>query len=143
MLLKAIALVSLTLIVVGCAQAVEPAAPPAGGQVDAGVGYPTVAAALAGLRAKPGTMVSEQSGWTVIADKAANTVWSFPPPADPAYPSAVRRETVDQGGNIFLKTNILCQAQKAACDRLVAQFRVLNERVKQDLTRTRPAGSQN
>ncbi len=95
--------------------------------------YATAAQALGGLRAKPGIKVSMQSGWTVIEDRSTLSVWSFPPASHRAYPTAIQRKVVQEGSNIFIKMNVLCEAPKPDCDAVVAEFRELNGRVRHDL----------
>jgi hypothetical protein len=95
--------------------------------------YATAAQALKGLRAKPGIKVSMQSGWTVIEDRSTFSVWSFPPASHRAYPTAIQRKVVQEGSNIFIKMNVLCEAPKPDCDAVVAEFRELNGRVRDDL----------
>jgi hypothetical protein len=91
------------------------------------IGYPTVSAALEALRAKSGTKVTVQAGWTVIEDMAGGeiTLWTFTYIGHPAHPSAVKRTLVTDGAT-HLKTSILCEAEKAACDALVRDFDALN-----------------
>jgi hypothetical protein len=102
-------------------------------QPDADIGYPTVASALAALRAKPGVEISMVRGWTVIDDRAAATLWSFPPPSDPAYPAAVKRQVVQDGNASSLVMTIKCEASKPACDKLVLQFNQLNDALRERL----------
>ncbi|WP_315742302.1 MULTISPECIES: hypothetical protein [unclassified Bradyrhizobium] len=104
-------------------------------EVQADLGYPTVASALESLCAKPGTRSSMQSGWTVIEDKAALSVWSFAPSGHPAYPTAIRRHVVQDGDHLFIKMDVLCEAAKPACDTVVAEFERLNGIVRDDLKR--------
>ncbi|MGJ5175594.1 hypothetical protein ACQR16_03165 [Bradyrhizobium oligotrophicum] len=99
------------------------------------LGYPDVAAAMAGLRAKPGVRSSSQSGWIVFEDSAAQSVWSFPPSNHAAYPTAIRRRIVQQGNDIFVKMDVRCEAAKPACDAVVAEFARLNGQVRQNLAR--------
>ncbi len=95
--------------------------------------YPTAAQALEALRAKPGVNVSVQSGWTVIEDRATLSVWSFTPADHRAHPAAIQRKIVQEGANIYVRMNVLCEAPKPDCDALVADFGKLNERVRDDL----------
>ena len=97
------------------------------------IGYPNAAAALAAMRAKPGVKISEQSGWTVIEDRATLTLWSFTPPGHAAHPAAVRRKVVQEGSNLFIKTDVLCEAPKPSCDAMVADFDKLNGQVRDEL----------
>jgi hypothetical protein len=101
--------------------------PPLPEQPNSGTGYPTVAAALAGLHAKPGVVFSVRNGWTVATDDGGSTLWSFPPPGHPAYPSAVKRrivQTADGGWSIGMA--VQCGGTKQACDDLVRSFQQLN-----------------
>src|SRR5215831_1780765 len=98
-----------------------------------GIGYPTVAAALDALKARSDVNISVQGGWTIVDDRAASTVWSFTPPNHPAHPAAVKRAVVSRDGKVFVDMTALCQASKAACDRLMAEFNELNERMAQSM----------
>jgi hypothetical protein len=100
---------------------------------DSTVGYPTVADALAALHAKPSVVFTAQAGWTIAQDAAAQTVWSFPPPDDPSYPSAVKRQVVQSGNELQMKMSVLCGSTKAACDNLVRQFQQLNAKMRASL----------
>jgi hypothetical protein len=99
------------------------------------IGYPTVAAALGALRARSDVRISVQGGWTIADDRANNTLWSFAPEGYPAYPAAVKRHITEANGGIYIDMNILCQASKTACDKLVVDFQKLNESVKRDMGR--------
>ena len=100
-----------------------------------GIGYPSVASALEAMRVKSGVNVSVQSGWTVVEDATTMTIWSFTPPAHPAHPTAVRRAVIQRGDDIFVEMKIKCESTKPACDRLVADFQELNNRMRETLRR--------
>lgn len=106
---------------------------PARAQVEQGVGYPTVAAALAALKAKAGAKVSERGGWTIVDDRAAGALWSFTPAGHPAHPAVVKRVIGEHGGQVAVNMTALCQAGKAACDQLIEEFRQLNEQMAQSM----------
>ncbi|WFU40893.1 hypothetical protein QA640_43270 [Bradyrhizobium sp. CB82] len=95
--------------------------------------YTTAAAALAALRAKSGVKTSVQSGWTVIEDAATLSLWSFPPAGHPAYPAAIQRRVMQEGSNVVIKMNVLCEASKPACDALVLEFEKLNGNVRRQM----------
>jgi hypothetical protein len=98
------------------------------------IGYPTPEAALAALRAKPGVEFSTQDGWTIAADAATNTVWSFPPEHDPAYPAVVKRQiTPAPDGAMSVQMDVLCAASKTACDDLVKAFQRMNDEARSQL----------
>jgi hypothetical protein len=104
----------------------QPSLPEAAGQ---SIGYPDVAAALAGLHAKPGTIFKDQNGWTVVQDDDDHAVWSFPPPGNPAYPAAVKRQFVIVNGAMSLKMAVHCEVSKDICDQLVRGFQELNAKM--------------
>src|SRR3954453_16149796 len=79
--------------------------------------YPTVAAALDGLRTKSGVNVVNQSGFTVIEEPAAAAIWTFTSAGHPAHPAVVRRGVVQRGDNIFVEMQVKCEADKTACDK--------------------------
>jgi hypothetical protein len=94
-------------------------------------GYPTVASALADLKARPNVSISIQGGRTIIDDKANWTLWSFTPSNHPAHPAGVKRVILrDAESNVYIRMTALCQAEKEPCDKLVAQFQALNDRIK-------------
>jgi hypothetical protein len=95
------------------------------------IGYASVAAALKDLRSKPDVQFTVQNGWTIAEDRSHFTLWSFPPESDPAYPSAVKRTAVQEaGGRVTMDMKVLCQSTQSACDKLVADFNALNERMR-------------
>jgi hypothetical protein len=99
-----------------------------------GIGYPSVAAALADLHSKPEVIFREEGGWIIADDRTHYTLWSFATEGDPAYPSAVKRTAVQEsGGNVTMNMNILCESTQDACDKLVANFNELNERARDSL----------
>jgi hypothetical protein len=118
---------------IAAASAWAASAQPAQQPASPGIGYKTVAEALAALRAKSGVKVLDQAGWTVIDDRADSSIWSFPPAGHPAHPAAIRRIVFQQGKDIFIRMSVLCQAAKPACDRLVAEFEAMNKATRERL----------
>ena len=105
-------------------------------KASSGIGYPSVAAALADLHSKPEVIFREEGGWIIAEDRSHYTLWSFATDGDPAYPSAVKRTAVQEaGGSVTMNMNILCEATQDACDKLVANFNELNERARDSLQR--------
>ena len=99
-------------------------------------GYPTVAAALDGLRAKPGARETAGKAWTTIQDMEGENIvlWSFTVPSHPAHPSVVKRTLQKKEDGYYIDMNILCEASdKAACAGLVPTFQALNEQVRRSL----------
>lgn len=93
------------------------------------IGYKTVAAALAGLKAKSGVLITIEHGWTIVTEIEQKTLWSFAPPTHPAYPSVVQRRVEQVGENVVMHMAVTCEASKTACDGLVREFSALNEAV--------------
>jgi hypothetical protein len=102
------------------------------------IGYPTVSAALDALRAQSGVKVLVQDGWTVIDDRATNSIWSFTPPAHPAHPAVIRRMIVQKDTDIFIRMSALCEAAKSECDKLIAQFTAMNEKMRDSMKKRAP-----
>ncbi len=102
--------------------------------------YKTVAEALAAIKANPNMHVTETEGpdvWTVAGEPDGLTQWSFVPSEHKAYPAVVKR-TISRGesGDVYVTMATLCEADKAACDRLVQEFRATNEYMRQALQRS-------
>jgi hypothetical protein len=103
-------------------------------KASSGIGYPSVAAALADLHSKPEVLFREEGGWIIAEDRSHYTLWSFATEGDPAYPSAVKRTAVQAaGGSVTMNMNILCESTPDACDKLAANFNELNERARDSL----------
>lgn len=113
--------VSLAMLLVSAAQA--------GARSD--VGYATVADARKAVSALPDTRKSEQQGWLIVEQMPV--LWSFAPVGHEAYPAAVKRTVVQRNGRLDLDMAVLCEAPKPACDRLVAEFKSLNDQMKRSL----------
>jgi hypothetical protein len=103
-------------------------------KASSGIGYPSVAAALADLHSRPEVIFREEGGWIIAEDRSHYTLWSFAPADDSAYPSAVKRTAIQAaGGSVTMNMNILCESTQNACDKLVADFNELNERARDSL----------
>ncbi len=67
-------------------------------------------------------------------DRSDCALWPIPPEGHPAYPSAVKRTAVElPDGIVTMDVSILCHSTLAACDKLVAAFKALNERMRESL----------
>jgi hypothetical protein len=97
------------------------------------IGYPSVAAALDALRAKSNVRISVQGGWTIVDDREDHSIWSFTPSSHPAHPAAVKRTVVEKNGAIYIEMSALCQASKSECDKLIAEFKALNEQMRKSM----------
>jgi hypothetical protein len=94
--------------------------------------FQSVAAARAALTAKPGVKQSSNDGWLIIED-TDGAMWSFTPANHYANPSVGRRTLLQRQGEFFVQTQILCQAQKPQCDRLKADYELLDKRMTEAL----------
>jgi len=92
--------------------------------------YRSVAEALKALRAKPNVGISVQNDWTIVDESANYALWSFAPKGHAAYPAVVKRKVVDENGMVSIKTDVICEARKAACDALVREFMQMNQNVR-------------
>lgn len=104
-----------------------------GGEEPSAIGYSSVDEAYTALRAKAGVTFSKTGDW-IIANDIDKSIWSFTPANHPAHPSVGRRRLLSQdGGGYRVETKILCQAQKAACDSLYADYQLLDRRMMESL----------
>jgi hypothetical protein len=92
--------------------------------------YHSVAEALTALKARKDLSISTERGWVIITDEKNLTIWSFAPDSYPAHPAVVRRVVrARPGGGSDIETSVLCEATKEACDQLVREFDVMNQRL--------------
>jgi hypothetical protein len=126
---------SIAILVSAAAASAQQTSPRAPSSAD--FGYPTVAAALEGLRARKDVAVTNEGGWTVVSDNGTRTIWSFTPSGHAAHPAVVKRQITQKNGDIFVEMQGLCEATKSACDKLMAEFEVLNARIRESLQRPR------
>lgn len=116
-------LLALSLAVPALASSRQSALPEAPGPT---IEYETVAAAQHALRRKAGVVVTTENGWEIANDEAALTIWSFSPRGYPAYPAVVKRQVVEDGGQVSIRMSVHCEASKSACDELVRTFSRMN-----------------
>ena len=93
------------------------------------VGYRSVEAALKALHQNPGVTFRSENGWLIADEDGARTIWSFAPTGHPAYPTVVKRAVVVVDGVTNIQMDVLCEADKVACDNIVIQFQQINERI--------------
>ena len=102
----------------------------------AAIEYRSVAEALQALEARDGTsaVVTHPDGWVVVNEPAAAAQWSFTPKDYYAYPAVVRRIIRrSPGGDVSVDTSSVCEAEKSACERLLAEFHELDDRIRQSI----------
>jgi len=97
------------------------------------IAYKTVAEAQKALEARDGdgTIVTHPEGWVVINEPEAKAQWSFTPAGYYAHPAVVKRVILRSEGKVTVETASLCEADKDACARLLAEFETMNERITQ------------
>lgn len=101
-------------------------------------GYDSPEAALAALRQRAEVRVFEQNGWTVADDKANRTWWSFTPAGHPAHPSGVKRVVVQApNGDVSIAMTAKCGAREEACEALLVEFHLMNDRLRERLKSAR------
>jgi hypothetical protein len=117
-------------------------APAANAAETSSIGYASVAEAMSSLRARPDVTIHIKAGWTIVDDRAHGILWSFTPPGHPAYPAAVKRVLTNRDGGWYVDTLMLCEAEKAACDKLAQDFYDLNDKMRRSIPHRHPPGRQ-
>ena len=99
------------------------------------IGYATVQEAFDALIADPSAVQSEYEGWTSFNQKVDGKyiIWSFTPQDHPVHPTAVRREIVNNDGDVSISMAAMCHSSRFDCDQLIEQFRQINENLKRKL----------
>jgi hypothetical protein len=98
---------------------------------------PSVAEARKALLGKPGAKSHDEQGWTVIQD--GDVTWTFAPAGHEAEPAVAKRQIVSQDGQFFIRTEILCEAATAPCDRLKQSFDDLNAAMMKEMEKAAKA----
>jgi hypothetical protein len=92
-----------------------------------GIEYATVADARAALAARPGIETWMENGWTIMADQASYSVWSFAPEGAPTYPAVIKRWAEPTGENTSrMSMAIRCGGAKRLCDALFDEMALKN-----------------
>ena len=96
-----------------------------------GIGFNTVASALEAVNAKPDVSVNTTpDAWTIITEADGMTIWSFTPSTYPAYPAVVKRTLKNRSnGDLYVEMNVLCEAKKAICNKLIKDFENQNKKM--------------
>jgi len=131
---SAIAAVAAAFLAGACATGYQPDPAEAGR-----ITYPTVDAALAAVRARPGVTESQRDGWTVIEDKAHYETWLFSPAGHPAHPAVVKRTELSGAGGTRTQTAAMCGGSQEECDKLAAQLRAADKKTPEQAPVNIPA----
>lgn len=99
------------------------------------VGYATVEAAHRALEQDESASSTEYEGWLIFNQKLDGKyiLWSFTPMLHPANPSVVKREIVSRDQEIFIEMSALCESEKEQCDKLIEEFKLVNEHIRVNL----------
>ena len=125
------------------AQGTDEAASP-NAATDSGVGFKTVSEALETLKTTPGVNINytKPDNWVIITEPGGKAIWSFTPQQHYAYPAVVKRELkVRPDGGVYIEMRALCQADKSACDKLIEEFKQLNNRFREAVQQKLNQGS--
>jgi hypothetical protein len=63
-------------------------------------------------------------------EKAPTVVYTFTVKGHPAHPAAVCRKQSQEGENIVLRMEIVCDGEKESCDKLRNDFNVMNAKMQ-------------
>ena len=90
--------------------------------------YSSVENALNKLKNKSSANTSYQAGWTIISlvENGNHVIWFFSPKKHAAYPAVIKKSIVAKGNGIETKIVTLCEAAKPECDKLINQFKKIN-----------------
>jgi hypothetical protein len=96
-----------------------------------------VAAKLAELQARADVDTSVRGGWTIVTENGGLTIWYFTPPIHPAHPAYVKRWMFQKDGAWYQDMNVMCGSTTTICDALVAEFRQLNEQMRDAIQKSK------
>ena len=96
-----------------------------------GFEYSSVAETLANLKARKDVSIAVLQGWIIVQAADGLTNWSFPPRDHPAYPAVAKRVLYRDQEGWHLKMDVLCEAERAACNEFIRYFEALNEPIYQ------------
>jgi len=95
------------------------------------LGYSSVEEALADLKTRDNVSIEVSQGWTIVTEADGLTTWSFTPSNHPAHPAVAKRVLYEDQEGWHIKMDVLCEAEKAACDQFVKDFEALNQQMRQ------------
>lgn len=86
--------------------------------------------ALKALRALPQVREREENDWVVLQDFQQQVFWSVTTPGNGWHPSIVRRELVEEAGEVSVAMQMRCGASRPACAALMETFKASNESLR-------------
>ncbi len=106
--------------------------------------FETAREAMESLIADPSATSSVRGGWAVFERRNGDLTefWTFTPKDHPAFPSVARRmgcRNADGAWNV--RTNLICQSTKTACDALLHEYMLLDEQMKESIRKRHGSGT--
>jgi len=84
--------------------------------------------------AASGVKVTQAGEWTFVTlGPPENAIWKFTLPGHAAHPAAVRSTIVNENRIVSIRLAALCEAARRSCDRMMAESRRLNERMREHM----------
>lgn len=77
--------------------------------------------------------VRDDASYVSFADRDDQIVWNFTKSGNPAHPAVVCRRIVRADETVSIETSSVCGGPQPACDRMMQDFRQLDEMLKQDM----------
>ena len=100
---------------------------------------PDLAAMLERIKQLPGATMPPSRSPDFDVVSLPDQLWNFTKASHPAHPSvACRRIVKDADGALRIETQLRCNASKAACDRLAADYAALDKQIMDALKQQAP-----
>jgi hypothetical protein len=77
--------------------------------------------------------VRDDAWYVSYANRGDQIVWNFTKSANPAHPAVVCRRIVRANESVSITTTSVCGGPQPACDRMMRDFRELDEMLRQDI----------
>jgi hypothetical protein len=100
----------------------------------------TIAEMYERIKGLPGASVapSRNPDFDVIDLGSQGELWNFTKASHPAHPSVACRRLVQVEGELRVETQLRCNAAKAQCDRLAADYAALDKQMMDAIKREAP-----
>ncbi len=83
--------------------------------------------------------LGERGAVAGFVDQNAMAVWVFTMPGHAAHPAVMCSRVVEQSEGVRIRTEASCRGSAADCNRLVAEFKAMNDKLQQRLLLRRAA----
>ena len=97
--------------------------------------FDSVEEVMAYLELQDGVQIRTEQGWMIAEDPKNLALYSFTTEGHPAHPAVFHREVFQDGNRVLIRTWDICEAEQGACDSLRAEFKTLNEQIRQQFER--------